>query len=115
MRVPSPPAITTAASVESVTVSGTSGWGARIRTWDHGTKTRCLTTWPRPTARADILAAVAEQEDEGDDGEDDERDDRERGQHERERRHEDDRQLRDGEDPRPSAHLLPGAARPQLT
>ena len=24
------------------------GWGARIRTWDHGTKTRCLTTWPRP-------------------------------------------------------------------
>jgi len=26
------------------------GWGARIRTWDHGTKTRCLTTWPRPTA-----------------------------------------------------------------
>ena len=25
------------------------GWGARIRTWDHGTKTRCLTTWPRPS------------------------------------------------------------------
>ena len=24
------------------------GWGARIRTWDHGTKTRCLTAWPRP-------------------------------------------------------------------
>ena len=24
------------------------GWGARIRTWDHETKTRCLTTWPRP-------------------------------------------------------------------
>ena len=24
------------------------GWGARIRTWDHGTKTRCLTTWLRP-------------------------------------------------------------------
>src|SRR5207247_2465437 len=21
------------------------GWGARIRTWDRGTKTRCLTTW----------------------------------------------------------------------
>jgi hypothetical protein len=26
------------------------GWGARIRTWDGGTKTRCLTTWPRPIA-----------------------------------------------------------------
>ena len=25
------------------------GWGARIRTWDHGTKTRCLTAWPRPS------------------------------------------------------------------
>ena len=24
------------------------GWGARIRTWDHGTKTRCLTAWLRP-------------------------------------------------------------------
>jgi hypothetical protein len=23
-------------------------WGARIRTWDRGTKTRCLTTWLRP-------------------------------------------------------------------
>ena len=26
-------------------------WGARIRTWDHGTKTRCLTAWPRPMVR----------------------------------------------------------------
>ena len=26
------------------------GWGARIRTWDRGTKTRCLTTWLRPRA-----------------------------------------------------------------
>src|SRR2546423_10413394 len=23
-------------------------WGARIRTWDRGTKTRCLTSWLRP-------------------------------------------------------------------
>ncbi len=47
MRVPRPPAITTAA--RSSAMSGDeSGWGARIRTWDHGTKTRCLTTWPRP-------------------------------------------------------------------
>src|SRR4029077_16650589 len=29
---------------------GRNGWGARIRTWDRGTKTRCLTTWLRPTA-----------------------------------------------------------------
>src|SRR4051794_14431452 len=28
----------------------TSGWGARIRTWDGGTKTRCLTAWLRPNA-----------------------------------------------------------------
>ena len=29
---------------------GTAGWGARIRTWDGGTKTRCLTAWLRPNA-----------------------------------------------------------------
>ena len=49
IRVPSPPAITTAASLVGIT--NLDGWGARIRTWDHGTKTRCLTTWPRPSAR----------------------------------------------------------------
>ena len=49
MRVPSPPAITTAASVDRSRTDD--GWGARIRTWDRGTKTRCLTAWPRPTAR----------------------------------------------------------------
>ena len=27
---------------------GSDGWGARIRTWDRGTKTRCLTAWLRP-------------------------------------------------------------------
>ena len=31
-------------------VGGIDGWGARIRTWDRGTKTRCLTAWLRPTA-----------------------------------------------------------------
>ncbi len=24
------------------------GWGARIRTWDGGTKNHCLTAWLRP-------------------------------------------------------------------
>ena len=48
MRVPSPPAITTAARL-FVGVTSVDGWGARIRTWDRGTKTRCLTTWLRPT------------------------------------------------------------------
>ena len=62
-----------------------------------------------------MLAAVAKQEDEGDDGEDDERDDREGGQHERERRDEGDRQLRDGESTTLPAHSCRGAARPQLT
>src|SRR6266576_6124832 len=31
-------------------------WGARIRTWDRGTKTRCLTTWLRPTAGGSLGA-----------------------------------------------------------
>lgn len=35
------------------------GWGARIRTWDGGTKTRCLTAWLRPN-RADRLARHAQ-------------------------------------------------------
>ena len=30
------------------------GWGARIRTWDRGTKTRCLTTWLRPRDRRQV-------------------------------------------------------------
>jgi hypothetical protein len=30
------------------------GWGARIRTWDHETKTRCLTAWPRPNTLFEI-------------------------------------------------------------
>ena len=35
------------------------GWGGRIRTSDHGTKTRCLTAWLRPTEDcAAILAGV---------------------------------------------------------
>ncbi len=29
-------------------------WGARIRTWDHGTKTRCLTTWLRPNVAVEV-------------------------------------------------------------
>ena len=33
-----------------VHVLSRNGWGARIRTWDRGTKTRCLTTWLRPSA-----------------------------------------------------------------
>src|SRR5262249_7519896 len=32
------------------------GWGARIRTWDRGTKIRCLTTWPRPKAGETVSA-----------------------------------------------------------
>ena len=38
------------------------GWGARIRTWGRGTKTRCLTTWLRPNgailARASRLTSA---------------------------------------------------------
>ena len=38
--------------------SAEDGWGARIRTWDHGTKTRCLTTWPRPSVRTASIGRV---------------------------------------------------------
>ena len=35
------------------------GWGARIRTWGRGTKTRCLTTWLRPTKLETILPSAS--------------------------------------------------------
>ena len=38
--------MTTAESLVSLAIY--EGWGARIRTWGRGTKTRCLTTWLRP-------------------------------------------------------------------
>src|SRR5262245_21777815 len=40
---------------ESAFAHGKDGWGARIRTWDRGTKTRCLTTWLRPINRCGRL------------------------------------------------------------
>ena len=107
MRVPSPPAITTAANEVSVT----GRLGRQDSNLGSRDQTRCLTTWPRPKARVVILSAVAEQDDERDDGEQDERDDRERGQDEREHRHEHDRDLRDGGDPGQLADLAaPGRA-----
>src|SRR5439155_1572345 len=39
--------------------AGASGWGARIRTWDSGSKVRCLTTWPRPTGHGSRILARA--------------------------------------------------------
>src|SRR5262245_35409931 len=68
MRVPIPPAITTAA--RDFAMSGKSGWGARIRTWDHGTKTRCLTAWLRPRALT-MLPPLEQQEAKRDEGKDD--------------------------------------------
>src|SRR5262245_46278722 len=35
------------------------GWGARIRTWDGGTKTRCLTAWLRPSRARKECGQVA--------------------------------------------------------
>src|SRR6478752_7513918 len=65
------------------------GWGARIRTWDRGTKTRCLTTWLRPTgldcasALARLLAcpSFAEEQHERDRRQDPGADQRERSDH----------------------------------
>ena len=79
------PAITTAASV--VSRHGVDdGWGARIRTWDHGTKTRCLTTWPRPSAGTGSLPSGRSPAVDGRAGarrarSPRERDDRDRGEH----------------------------------
>ena len=42
--------------------SRSDGWGARIRTWDRGTKTRCLTAWLRPTAAGDQSTDVPVEE-----------------------------------------------------
>jgi hypothetical protein len=81
--------MTTAARFLAIGCQGI-GWGARIRTWDRGTKTRCLTTWLRPNARglpvygaaSRVLARapsafVQEQRQERNDGEDADGDDRE--------------------------------------
>ena len=94
------------------------GWGARIRTWDHGTKTRCLTTWPRPRARdgqstpcrrrhAGARASAgrggarrARARRAGDD-----HDSREHDERARQHRHEHDDELRDGSRPRDDAHV----------
>src|SRR5579871_437281 len=100
MRVPIPPAITTAASgfPMSERVDWISGWGARIRTWDHGTKTRCLTAWLRPRARA-ILPALEQEKAERDEGEDHDEHD-ERAEHDVPGGHDDGRaELRRSEQP----------------
>ena len=56
IRVPRPAAMTTAASGE---VTDRYGWGGRIRTSGHGTKTRCLTAWLRPIAASRIRVSGA--------------------------------------------------------
>ena len=105
IRVPRPAAITTAA--KSVAHQN---WGARIRTWDRGTKTRCLTHLATPPLtcasvgrcadsagehlatphRVDLGAPVIREEiHEGDDREDYDRDDRDEPEDESRGRHED--------------------------
>ena len=100
------------------------GWGARIRTWDHGTKARCLTTWPRPSesgrrvypaarSRREVSrlpgrarrSAPVEQEDgqcnRRENGNDDDREDADEQEGER---NEHDHELRDRGEPRPCAN-----------
>ena len=52
IRVPLPRQVLRMRAVRwsSVCLRCDRSWGAWIRTRDHGTKTRCLTTWPRPIA-----------------------------------------------------------------
>src|SRR6187549_1061346 len=78
------------------------GWGARIRTWDHGTKTRCLTTWPRPTAGTAVYPARSPEPEPSAPVEE------QRGEHDDEPcedRHEHDDELRDGGGPGHDAHV----------
>ena len=35
------------------------GWGGRIRTYDGGTKNRCLTAWLRPNNRLKIYKQIS--------------------------------------------------------
>src|SRR5581483_7376546 len=80
-------------------MSAIGDWGARIRTWDHGTKTRCLTTWPRPRAPP-TLTAIGEDVEQGHEREDHHRDDRRPEDDEGEDGGERGEELRDREDPR---------------
>src|SRR5262249_47794740 len=77
-------------------------WGARIRTWDRGTKTRCLTAWLRPTAPEyrEGSAALGEEDEERREGEQRDDGDRHDLQDPERQGHEQDEQLRCSEDPR---------------
>ncbi len=46
---------------EKVRAHEVCGWGGRIRTCDHGTKTRCLTAWLRPSRGAVAHVACCRQ------------------------------------------------------
>src|SRR5205823_4559471 len=78
-------------------------WGARIRTWDRGTKTRCLTAWLRPRVRFS-LAAVAEEVEQPADREDDDGDDHQPFDDEPDDRRDHGQELRCREDPRELPH-----------
>ena len=80
------------------------GWGARIRTWDHGTKTRCLTAWPRPSESGGRVyrdgppsrvgsAPIEQDGGEGGGGEEDDEDDCKQADEDDRDRDEDDDQL----------------------
>src|SRR6266545_1128975 len=77
---------------------GTS-WGARIRTWDRGTKTRCLTTWLHPTAGSLSAPGVREEICKGDDREGYDCNDRQEPEDEGEDDYEDRERLRRRGDP----------------
>ena len=88
------------------------GWGARIRTWDRGTKTRCLTTWLRPTSRVSVPGAlgttqIADEVDERGDREQHDEDDREPPTTNAEDDHEHGHDLRRRDDPDDLARRRP--------
>src|SRR5438477_3190 len=74
-------------------------WGARIRTWDRGTKTRCLTAWLRPMERRNLFGSFSKEEDQRCNREKRDHADCDRPHHRQRDRHAENEQLRRGEDP----------------
>ena len=91
------------------------GWGGRIRTSGHGTKTRCLTTWLRPRAGTDGAYLAASEDDVGehDNGRRDDRDHEHGDNDEGDERNHDRQRLRDGRRPGDLARPLPAEPAPR--
>ena len=92
IRVPSPAAMTTAAS-GSWSSSSHRWLGRQDSNLGSRDQTRCLTTWLRPIVSSSLSAAIGEQQDQGDHRDEGDRDQGERADDDREDRYEGDERL----------------------